>query len=107
MADPLVNCWRRRPAGKGRLTNRKEWSEVRSKRFKVLSATAGATAILAMGALTVTFSDVSVAQPPEPAPPGPVTTSEVTTGETITETVAPEAPETSAATPPITTTPSA
>ena len=28
--------------------------------------------------------------------PGPVTTSEVTTGETITETVAPEAPETSA-----------
>jgi len=37
--------------------------------------------------------------------PGPVTTSEITTGETITETVAPEAPETTAAVPPITTTP--
>ena len=48
-----------------------EWSEVKSRRFKVLSATAGATAVLAMGALTVTFSDVSVAEPPEPAPPRP------------------------------------
>lgn len=59
-----------------------------------------------MGLLGVTFTSVSEAQSPEPAPPGPVTTSEVTTGETVTETVAPEAPETSAAVPPITTTPS-
>ena len=45
-----------------------EWSEVKSKQFKVLSATAGGTAVLAMGALTVTLSDVSMAEPPEPAP---------------------------------------
>jgi hypothetical protein len=84
-----------------------EWSEVKSKQFKVLSATAGATAVLAMGAVTATMSNISVAEePPEPAPPGPVTTSEVTTGETVTETVAPEAPETPAVVPPITTTPS-
>ena len=83
-----------------------EWSEVNSKQLKVLSAAAGGTAVLAMGALTATFSNVSVAEPPEPAPPGPVTTSEVTTGETVTETVAPEAPETPAVVPPITTTPS-
>lgn len=63
--------------------------------------------MVAMGALTVTFSDLSVADPQEPAPPGPVTTSEVTSGQTITQTVAPEAPETSVVTPPITTTPSA
>jgi hypothetical protein len=71
------------------------------------SATAGGAAVLAMGAITATMSNgSSVAEPPEPAPPGPVTTSEVTTGQTIVETVAPSAPETSAATPPITTTPS-
>ena len=83
-----------------------EWSEVKSKRFRVLAATAGTTAVLAMGALTVTFSDVSGAETPEPAPPGPVTTSTVTTGATLTETVAPEAPPTPPITPPITTTPS-
>ena len=65
-----------------------EWSEVKSKQFKLMAATAGVGAVLAMSALTVTFSNVSVAEP-EPAPPGPVTTSEVTTGETVTETVAP------------------
>jgi hypothetical protein len=81
---------------------------VKSKQFKVVSATAGGAAVLAMGALTATLSNSnSVAEPPEPAPPGPVTTSEVTTGETITETVAPDAPETPAVVPPITTTPSA
>jgi hypothetical protein len=41
-----------------------EWSEVKSKQLRVVSATAGAAAVLAMGALTVTFSDVSVADPP-------------------------------------------
>ena len=80
---------------------------MKSKQFKVVSATAGGAAMLAMGALTATLSNgSSVAETPEPAPPGPVTTSEVTTGETITETVAPEAPELPAFTPPITTTPS-
>jgi hypothetical protein len=58
-----------------------------------------------MGAFGVVSSVTSSAQEIEPAPPGPVTTSEITTGESITETVAPEAPETSAAVPPITTEP--
>jgi hypothetical protein len=58
-----------------------EWSQVKSTQLKVLSATAGGAAVLAMGALTVTSSDVSVAETPEPAPPGPVTTSEVTRGD--------------------------
>ena len=40
------------------------WADVKSKRFKVLSATAGTTAVSAMGALTVTFSDVSGAENP-------------------------------------------
>jgi hypothetical protein len=82
-----------------------EWSEVKSKQFRLMAATGGGGAVLAMGALTATFSNVSVAEP-EPAPPGPITTSEVTTGETVIETVAPEAPETPAVVPPITTTPS-
>ncbi len=80
-------------------------SEVKSKQLRWVSAGIGAGAV-AMGALGVVFSDVSAAEPaPPPPPPGPVTTSEITTGETITETVVPEAPETTAATPPITTTP--
>jgi hypothetical protein len=54
-----------------------EWSEVKSKRFTVLSAIAGTTAVRAMGALTVTFSDVSGAETPEPTPPvtPPITTT--------------------------------
>jgi hypothetical protein len=86
-----------------------EWSrQVKSKQFRLMAATAGGAAVLAMGALTVTFSNVSVAEePPEPPPPGPVTTSEVTIGETATETVVPEAPPSEAVAPPITTTPSA
>jgi hypothetical protein len=79
-----------------------EWSKVDSKQIKLASAIFGASAAVAMGALGVASNDTSAAEPP---PPGPVTTSEVTTGETITETVAPEAPPTSAATPEITTTP--
>ncbi len=75
-----------------------------SKQIKTCSATLGAGAVLAMGALAVATSNTSVAQE-DPPVPGPVTTSEITTGETVTETVAPEAPETTAAVPPITTTP--
>lgn len=72
-------------------------------RAKLASATIGGGALIAMGAFT---AGTSMAQdPPEPAPPGPVTTSEVTTGETATETVAPEAPPSESAVPPITTTP--
>lgn len=86
-----------------------EWSEVKSKQFKLTSAAVGVGAVLAMGAVTVALSEISAADPltPTPAPPGPVTTSEVTTGETVTETVAPKAPESSAVVPPITTTPAA
>jgi hypothetical protein len=79
---------------------------VKSEQLKLVSAGIGASAVVAMSALGLVFSDVGAAQPqPPPPPPGPVTTSEITTGETITETVVPEAPETTAATPPITTTP--
>jgi hypothetical protein len=79
-----------------------EWSGVNSKQIKFLTAIFGAGAVVAMGALVVASNSTSAA---EPLIPGPVTTSEVTTGETITETVVPEAPATSAATPDITTTP--
>ncbi len=55
----------------GRLTrDRMRWSEVQSKQFKLIAGMAGGAAVLAMGALTVTFSNVSVAEP-APAPPGP------------------------------------
>jgi hypothetical protein len=81
-----------------------EWSEVNSKQLKLVSAAIGAGAVVAMGGLAVAMSNVSGAQP-EPPPPGPVTTTPVTTGEISTETTAPPAPETSIATPEITTTP--
>ena len=75
-------------------------------KLKLGSATIGAGALLAMGAFAVVSSGMSAAQDEtEVPPPGPVTTSEITTGETVTETVAPEAPETTAAVPPITTEP--
>lgn len=83
-----------------------EWSEVKSRQFKTVSAGVGACAILAMSALGVAFSDVSAAEEPTPAPPGPVTTSEITTGATVTDTAEMEGPETSVAVPPITTPPS-
>lgn len=69
---------------------------------KLMFATAGAGAVLAMGALSVTFSESSSA---DPAPPGPVAPSEATMGETTTTTTAPTKPETSVATPPVTATP--
>jgi hypothetical protein len=83
-----------------------EWSEVKSQQLKFVAAGIGASAVVAMGAIGLVFSDVSAAEPQEPPPPGPVLTSEITTGESITESVAPEAPETTVAEPPITTPPS-
>lgn len=80
---------------------------MKSKQIKLLSASIGASAVIAMGALTVTFSDTSSAQPPEPPPPGPVTTSEVTTGETSTESAAPTEAETTFVTPSVTAEPPA
>jgi hypothetical protein len=73
---------------------------VNSKHIKLISATLGAGAVLAMGGLTMAVSDVSAAGP-EFFPAAP----EITTGETATETTAPESPETSVAVPPITTPP--
>jgi hypothetical protein len=49
--------------------------------MKLVTATAGAGALLAMGGLTIATSEA------EPAPPGPVTPSEVTLGETTTDQV--------------------
>jgi hypothetical protein len=49
---------------------------VKTTKVKLLTATAGAGALLAMGGVTVA---TSVA---EPATPGPVTPTEITTGET-------------------------
>jgi hypothetical protein len=69
---------------------------VKTTKLKLMSAIAGAGAVLAMGVLSVAFSESSSA---DPLPPGPVTTSEVTTGETSTETTAPETPTTTLATP--------
>lgn len=74
-----------------------------SQRIKMFAATVGTSAVLAMGAFAVASS--TAAQDETSVTPGPVTTSEITTGETITETVIPEAPETTPVTPPVTAEP--
>ena len=79
---------------------------MKSSQFKMASAGVGASAVIAMGALGLAFSDISAAEPEPPPPPGPVTTSEITTGETVTETREMDGPKTSVAVPPITTPPS-
>jgi len=74
---------------------------VNTTKLKLVSATAGATGVLAMGALPVAFGGTSVA---EPSSPGPVPTPSATTGETSTEAAAPSelsAPSTSSAVPSI------
>lgn len=72
-----------------------------AKTLKVMAATAGAGALIAMGGLTMASN--SWAEPSEPAPPGPVVSAEeITTGETTIETTAPEEPSTSSASPSIT-----
>lgn len=73
-----------------------------STKLKMMTATAGAGAVLAMGALSIAFSETSSA---DPAPPGPVAPNEATIGETATTTTAPTEPETTFATPPVTATP--
>jgi hypothetical protein len=72
---------------------------VKTKQFKLMTAAAGASAVIAMGALGVANSSVSVAEEPTP---GTVATPEATTGETITTTTPPSTPVTSVATPSIT-----
>ena len=70
-----------------------EWSKVKPSQLKLMAAGIGASAIVAMGALTVVFSDTpgSIGEGPE-----------LTLGETITETVAPTELATTFATPPVT-----
>jgi hypothetical protein len=73
-----------------------EWSEVKTSQLKVVAAGIGASAVVAMGALTVMFSN-------EPAQTG--TFSEgitLTLGETTTSTTAPTEIQTSVATPMVT-----
>lgn len=75
-----------------------------SQRLKLLSATVGTSALLAMGAFSVASTTAAQDEDP-PVTPGPVTTSEITTGETVTQSGAPETPTTSVATPPVTAEP--
>ena len=71
---------------------------MKTTKVKLVTATAGAGALLAMGGLTIATS----AAEPETPTPGPVVPGEITTGETPTEqTVAPPPPTTSSVAPEI------
>jgi hypothetical protein len=88
---PLVKCPLSRPFD-GRLTkHRMEWSKVKSSQLKLVAAGIGAGALVAMGALTVVFSDA----------PGAVSEGP-TLGETSTVSVAPTELATTFVTPPVT-----
>jgi hypothetical protein len=72
---------------------------VNTTKLKLISATTGATGVLAMGAISIAVGGTSVA---EPSTPGPIPTPSATTGETVVEeTPAPIEPSTSSAVPPI------
>ena len=68
-----------------------EWSKVKSSQLKLVAAGIGAGALVAMGALTVVFSDA----------PGTVSEGP-TLGETTTVSVAPTELATTFVTPPVT-----
>lgn len=85
MGRSLLHCSNNR--------DRMEWSELKSNQLKMIAAGVGAGAIVAMGALTVVFSD-----PPGTLGDGP----EVTLGETTTSTTAATSLETSVASPTLT-----
>jgi hypothetical protein len=73
-----------------------EWSIVKSNKFKLLSAVVGASAVVAMGALTI---GVGQQQPPT----GTIVSDPTATiGETVTSTAGQTELETSVATPPFT-----
>jgi hypothetical protein len=72
-----------------------EWSEVKSRQLELVAAGIGASAVIAMGALTVVFSDTGRTGNFGEGP-------EITLGETTTSTTAPTKPETSIATPMVT-----
>ena len=86
-----VKCPLSRPFD-GRLTkHRMEWSKVKSSQLKLVAAGIGAGALVAMGTLTVVFSDA----------PGAVSEGP-TLGETTTVSVAPTELATTFVTPPVT-----
>jgi hypothetical protein len=86
-----VKCPLSRPFD-GRLTkHRMEWSKVKSSQLKLVAAGIGAGALVAMGALTVVFSDA----------PGAVSEGP-TLDETTTVSVAPTELATTFVTPPVT-----
>jgi hypothetical protein len=88
---PLVKCPLSRPFD-GRFTkHRMEWSKVKSSQLKLVAAGIGAGTLVAMGALTVVFSDA----------PGAVSEGP-TLGETTTVSVAPTELATTFVTPPVT-----
>lgn len=71
-----------------------------AKTLKVMAASAGAGAVIAMGGLSLAANSWAE---PEPAPPGPVEVSqEPTLAETSTEAAAPPTPTTPSAIPEIT-----
>jgi hypothetical protein len=71
---------------------------VNAKTLKVMAASTGTGAVLAMGVLSV--AGTSWADPETPTP-GPVPTEEATTGETTTVTTPPTTPTTSSVVPEI------
>ena len=76
-----------------------EWSEVQSKKLKLVAAAVGASAAVVMGALGVTFASA-------PGSTGNISEGpEVTLGETSTEEAAPTELETTFVTPPVTAEP--
>lgn len=66
-----------------------------STKIKMLTAAAGAGALLAMGGVTIATSAA------DPAPPGPVEPTDATVGETSTLTTPPTTPTTPSAVPEI------
>jgi hypothetical protein len=73
---------------------------VNTRTLKVMAASAGAGAVIAMGGLSVAANSWAE---PEPAPPGPVeVSSEATIAQTSTETTAPPTPTEPSASPEIT-----
>ena len=70
---------------------------MKTTQLKLVSAAVGASAVIAMGAIGVTFSSVSSAEPDTSTNPTPT----AVIGETSTTTTPPSTPETTQATPSI------
>jgi hypothetical protein len=75
-----------------------EWSEVKSRQLKLVSAGIGASAVVAMTALGVALAKA-------PSGTSNISEPEITTGETVTTTTGQTEIPTSVAEPPVTATP--